>query len=109
MSAELNLPAISLPLGATTLAQIKAFGERHHVARLWLFGSILRSDFSADSDVDMLIEFERGFVPGWEYLELQAELSAIFGRAVDLGMPDAIPMSRRAQIMQTAQVIYERA
>ena len=41
------------------------FCRRHHVARLSLFGSVLRDDFMPESDVDMLVEFETGRTPGW--------------------------------------------
>jgi predicted nucleotidyltransferase len=43
---------------------IKAFRERDHVVRLALFGSVLRDHFGADSDVDVLVEFQPGRVPG---------------------------------------------
>jgi len=38
--------------------------RRHHVRRLALFGSVLRDDFTADSDVDVLVELEPRHVPG---------------------------------------------
>jgi len=48
------------PKIAIDRAAIKAFCERHHVARLAVFGSVLRDDFDADSDVDVLVEFRPG-------------------------------------------------
>ena len=38
--------------------EIAEFCRRNHVRRLALFGSVLRSDFSPESDVDVLVEFE---------------------------------------------------
>ncbi len=43
--------------------KIAAFCEKHHISNLALFGSILRDDFRADSDV--LVEFEIGYTPGF--------------------------------------------
>jgi hypothetical protein len=37
---------------------VSAFCQRHHIARLALFGSVLRDDFRADSDVDVLIVWQ---------------------------------------------------
>ena len=76
-------------------AAIKAFCERHHVARLAVFGSVLRDDFHADSDVDVLVEF----LPTntWDLLDLAAmehELAQILGRSVDIVTRNSLKQSR---------------
>jgi hypothetical protein len=38
---------------------VSAFCRRHHITRLALFGSVLRDDFGPDSDVDVLVEFQK--------------------------------------------------
>jgi predicted nucleotidyltransferase len=43
---------------------LSAFCRRHYIARLALFGSVLRDDFRPDSDIDVLVEFLPGHVPG---------------------------------------------
>ena len=45
------------------------FCRRNHIRRLALFGSVLREDFRPDSDVDVLVEFEPGHVPGLRFLD----------------------------------------
>jgi hypothetical protein len=50
---------------------IQAFCQRNHVRRLALFGSVLRDDFGPESDVDMLIEFEPGHMPGLAFIRMQ--------------------------------------
>jgi predicted nucleotidyltransferase len=45
-------------------SELAAFCRRHGVRRLSLFGSVLRSDFAPESDVDVLVEFEPGQTPG---------------------------------------------
>jgi uncharacterized protein len=44
--------------------QVADFCRRHHITRLSLFGSVLRDDFTAESDVDVLVEFAPGKTPG---------------------------------------------
>src|SRR5438876_8433695 len=55
----------------TTLfrSKIADFCRKHHIRRLAFFGSVLRDDFGPDSDVDVLVEFEAGHVPGQNRLE----------------------------------------
>lgn len=49
---------------------VATFCRRHHVRRLALFGSVLRDDFSPQSDVDVLVEFEPGHVPGLAFFSM---------------------------------------
>ena len=48
--------------------KLAEFCRRNHIRKLALFGSVLREDFGLDSDVDMLVEFEPGHVPGLRFL-----------------------------------------
>lgn len=69
--------------------RLAAFCREQHVKRLALFGSVLRDDFGPESDIDVLVEFEPGHVPGlFGLARLERELSAFFGgRKVDLRTP----------------------
>ncbi|MBA2258369.1 MAG: nucleotidyltransferase domain-containing protein [Acidobacteria bacterium] len=49
---------------------VSAFCRRHHITRLALFGSVLRDDFGPDSDVDVLVEFHAGHVPGLRFVSI---------------------------------------
>lgn len=40
------------------------FCQRHHIQKLSVFGSVLRDDFGANSDVDFLVEFDPDHIPG---------------------------------------------
>ena len=64
--------------------QIADFCRRHHILKLSLFGSVLRDDFGPHSNVDVLVEFEPGHVPGLAFFSMEEELSKILGRKVDL-------------------------
>ena len=89
--------------------EIAEFCRRHHIRRLSLFGSILRDDFRPDSDVDVLVEFEPDHVPGFFGLfDLQEELSALFGRRVDLRTPEDLSRYFRDEVLARAEVQYAR-
>src|ERR1700722_8718027 len=89
--------------------QLAEFCRRHHIARLALFGSVLRSDFRPDSDVDVLVEFEPGHVPGFFALgTIELELSRFFGgRKIDLQTPASIYEGFRNQVLAEAEVQYD--
>src|SRR4051794_34435399 len=82
---------------------------RHHVRRLALFGSVLRDDFGPHSDVDVLVEFEPGHVPGFALVDLEDELSALVGRKVDLHMPGSLSRYFRDRVVREAQDEYVQA
>jgi uncharacterized protein len=64
---------------------LAAFCRRWHIARLEVFGSIVRQDFRAESDIDFLVSFELGGGPeGFDWFQLQEELAQIVGRKVDV-------------------------
>jgi predicted nucleotidyltransferase len=82
------------------------FCQRWHVAELGLFGSVLRDDFRADSDIDVFVTFEDGHTPGWEIVTMQDELSELFGRRVDLATKRALSPRLAPQILASAEVIF---
>jgi len=89
--------------------EIKDFCRCHHIRRLSLYGSVIRDDFSPDSDVDVLVEYQPGFVPGFEIVAQQAELSSILKRRVDLRTPGDLSRYFRDQVVREARVQYEVA
>ncbi|MFQ6036805.1 MAG: nucleotidyltransferase family protein [Sedimentisphaerales bacterium] len=90
--------------------KIADFCERHHIRRLAIFGSALRDDFGPESDVDVLVEFLPGHVPGFFRLfEMEEELSALFGaRKVDMRTPEDLSRYFRDKVVAEAQVQYVR-
>jgi len=59
--------------------------KKHNIKSLSLFGSAVRGELKNDSDIDILIEFEKGCTPGLiTFLGIQRELSSMIGREVDL-------------------------
>ncbi|HZF04398.1 MAG TPA: nucleotidyltransferase domain-containing protein [Patescibacteria group bacterium] len=83
--------------------RIVDFCRRHHIRRLALFGSVLRDDFTPDSDVDVLVEFEEGKTPGFAYFTMQEELSDILGRRADLKTPNELSKYFRDEVLAEAE------
>jgi hypothetical protein len=86
--------------------EIGDFCKSHHIKKLAIFGSALREDFRPESDVDVLVEFEEGREPGFEFFTMQDELSRIKGRKVDLNTPGFLSRYFRDKVMKEAQVQY---
>ena len=88
------------------MVDVAEYCSRHHITSLALFGSVLREDFSPQSDIDVLIEFEPGFTPGLAFFRIQRELSNILGRTVDLNTAGFLSPSFRDEVLEEAQVLY---
>jgi uncharacterized protein len=86
--------------------KIVEFCRKHHIRKLSFFGSVLREDFGPDSDVDILVEFEAGHVPGLAFFAMENELSEILGRKVDLNTPNFLSRYFRNQVLAEAEIQY---
>ena len=87
--------------------QIAAFCRRHAIRELRLFGSALRDDFRADSDVDFLVEFEPDARVGLLTLvEVELELSELVGRKADLRTAGDLSRYFRQDVLNGASVLY---
>ena len=96
MSVKIDMPK----------AEIEEFCRRNHFRRLAVFGSVLREDFGPDSDVDVLVEFEPGHVPGLAFFAMQRELSEILGRKVDLNTAGDLSPYFRDEVLGEVRVLY---
>jgi len=87
--------------------KIAEFCRRNHIRKLSLFGSVLRDDFGPESDVDVLVEFEQGHVPGLITLSgMEIELSGIIGRKADMRTPEDLSRYFRNEVVESAEVHY---
>ena len=83
------------------------FCQRNHIRWMAFFGSVLREDFAPDSDIDILVEFEPGHVPGLALIRMQDELSELLaGRRVDLVTPKFLHPRIRDQVLAEMEVQY---
>src|SRR3989338_3389387 len=89
-------------------SKITDFCRQNHIRRLALFGSALRDDFRPDSDVDVLVEFDPGHVPGFLRLaRMERELSGLLGgRRVDMRTPEDLSRYFRDEVVASAEVQF---
>lgn len=93
---------------------IADFCRRHGVARLSLFGSILREPstegghgFRPTSDVDVLVEFLPGKTPSLlRFAGMQMELSQLIGREVQLSTPPMLSRYFRGEVLREARLLH---
>jgi hypothetical protein len=98
---------ITLPVEIPHQAVV-AFCERNHVRKLSLFGSVLTDRFRDESDIDMLVEFQPGHVPGLiELAGMEIELSDVIGRKVDLRTPGELSRHFRDKVVASAVPQYQ--
>lgn len=87
--------------------------KNYGVARLEVFGSFIQGDAEANSDLDLLVTFNPGAKIGLEFVALQQEMEALFGRSVDLLTRSAVERSPnkyfRHFALRRTEPIYERA
>lgn len=91
--------------------EISGFCQRWRITEVALFGSVLRDDFDAESDLDILVAFAPD--ADWSLLDhvrMEQELEALLGRKVDLLSRRSVERShnwlRRREILDTAEVVY---
>ena len=90
-------------------SDLAVFCRKNHIRRLAFFGSVLRGDFRPDSDIDILVEFEPGRVPGLGFFALQDDLGQMLGRRVDLHTPASLSSYFRDQVLREAEPAYVAA
>ncbi len=90
---------------------LEAFCRRWHIARLEVFGSVLRDDFDTSSDIDFLVSFEpEGGPTGMDWFQIKEELARLVGRKVDLLDRRLVEHSRnlyrRQHILREATTVH---
>jgi predicted nucleotidyltransferase len=88
--------------------EIAAFCRRWGITELALFGSVLRDDFSPESDVDILVTFDPAAHRSlFDLVEMRDELEALLGRQVDLVSRGSLRNPfRRREILRTSETVY---
>ena len=75
--------------------------KRYGVKRIGLFGSFVRSEQTPGSDIDVLVEFERGEKTFDNYLDLKFFLEELFACKVDLVVKEAIKPALKESILES--------
>ena len=105
MTRTPTLPSPRIPM---PLEEIEAFCRKWRIQELAFFGSVLRDDFSAESDIDVLVTFEpESRWSLFDFTDMQEELSRLLDRRVDLVSRGGLRNPfRRHEILSTRQVVY---
>ncbi len=93
--------------------KLESICRKWHIDRLSIFGSALREDFTAESDVDVIVRFEPNATPTlFDLSRIASELETLFGRNVDLvteqGVQSGSNPRRRQEILESAEPVYVR-
>ena len=88
------------------LARVADICRRYGIARLEVFGSAGRGELRSDSDLDLLYDLVPGARLSWNIETLTDELSAAFGRSVDLVSRKALHPRLRDVVLAEARPLY---
>jgi len=87
--------------------QLEEFCRENHIKKLSLFGSALRDELLPDSDIDLLVEFEKAHIPGlMDLAGMEIELTEMLGRKVDLRTPAELSRYFREDVLSKARVEF---
>ena len=88
--------------------KLEGFCKKSHIRKLSVFGSAVRGELQADSDIDLLVEFEQGLTPGlFSIVKMEMELAEMLGRKVDLRTPEDLSQYFRDEVLKNAELQYQ--
>ena len=100
-------PLVRLGVSREALAQMCL---RSYVRELSFFGSVVRDGFEADSDVDLLVEFDPAArISLLDVSRIEREFSQLFGRRVDLVTKSGLSRWIRDDVLQEVVCAYQAA
>ena len=100
-----SVPTLPITVPVELVAE---FCRLNHIRKLSLFGSVLTPRFRADSDVDVLVDFDPDHIPSlFDVVRMERELSEVFGKKVDLRTPEDLSRYFREQVVASALLQYE--
>lgn len=88
--------------------KIAEFCKENNIIKFSIFGSVLRDDFNENSDIDILVEFDKNHIPGFIRLaNIQRKLSELLGgKLVDIRTPSELSPYFRDKVIKVAEVQY---
>jgi len=84
------------------------FCKRNRITKMSVFGSAIRDQLGPDSDIDLLVEFEKDHTPGlFSIVRMEMELTEMLGRKVDLRTPEDLSRYFRDEVVKNARIQYQ--
>lgn len=84
------------------------FCKSNHISKLSIFGSLIRGELNPDSDIDILVEFEKDRTPGlFSIIRMEMELTEMLERRVDLRTPEDLSKYFRDEVVRNAKLQYQ--
>jgi uncharacterized protein len=77
----------------------------YHIKQIGLFGSFIRGEQTESSDIDLLVEFEKGHSDLFNYMRLRSYLEELLGRKVDLVSKNAVKPRLRENILDEVRYV----
>lgn len=96
----------------SNISQLNSLCAEHKVDSLYVFGSVLKDSFNAQSDIDLVVKFNHAEIKRYanNYFNLKEKLEHLFERPVDLLEEQAIRNPYiKAQIDKDKNLIYKRS
>ena len=90
------------------LSSIRKYFADQPVLKAFLFGSYVRNEATADSDVDILVELDYDKIFGLEFVEMQLELQRILNKNVDLVSARGVSKYIKPIVDREKKLIYAR-
>jgi hypothetical protein len=88
--------------------KLAEFCRKNRIRKLSVFGSAIRDQLGPDSDIDLLVEFEKDHTPGlFSIIRMEMELAEILGRKVDVRTAEDLSRYFRDEVVQNAQLQYQ--
>jgi predicted nucleotidyltransferase len=88
--------------------KLAEFCRKNHIKKLSVFGSAIRGQLGPDSDIDLLVEFEKDHTPGlFSIIKMEMELTEMLGKKVDLRTPEDLSQYFRDEVVQNAKLQYQ--
>ncbi len=88
---------------------IEVFCNKNHIVKLSLFGSAARNKLTLNSDIDILVEFNKNNIPSFfDLFYMEEELSLMFNtKKIDLRTIKDLSNYIREEVLKEAKVLYE--
>lgn len=79
--------------------------EAFHISEIGIFGSFIRGEATASSDIDILVTFEKGHKDFFNYMRLKHYLEELLERNVDLVIKNAVKPRLQERILNEVKYV----